>query len=58
MIRGVLAAVTLALAGTLFMQWHDWPPSLSSGETSGPTSVESADAGRQDDGLPATATLP
>ena len=58
MIRVVLAVVTLALAGTLFMQWHDWPQSLSPDATPGPTSVESTDAGQRDGSLPATATLP
>jgi hypothetical protein len=57
MIRGVLAAVALALAGTLFMQWHDWPPSLSPDEIPGPAPVATADAGKQDGSLPTTATL-
>lgn len=56
MIRGVLAAVTLALAGTLFMQWRDWPRSWSTDVTPGPTPVETAGAGQQDGSLPATAT--
>jgi general secretion pathway protein N len=58
MIRGVLAAVALALAGTLFMQWHDWPPSLSPDEIPGHDPVATADAGKQDGNLPTTATLP
>ena len=56
MIRGVLAAVTLALAGTLFMQWRDWPRSWSTDVTPGPTPVETAGAGQQDGSLPAIAT--
>lgn len=56
MIKGVLLAVTLGLAGTLVMQWRDWPRSLSTGMTSGPTPVATDETGHPEGSLPATAT--